>query len=215
MAIRHSESAGGVDLTTLDALNAGAENFSDVGAGNKAECQNAQRIRRWTEQIAAQPREALANDQNSDNGGKPTEDIGVDPREEFQRPVFGNPHHGENDTDQRPEKRRGDGQDQGVLEADHHHVWQNFCHRLEIKEAAGEGFEPAHLKSIYNSAGHRCSRARPENTAKSLELTSWADIDPAWGCPRTIFRAAVSKCHRPWPRAVPCLAPRGRHRCLS
>ena len=52
LAVAHAERTGGVDLAALDALDAGAEDLADVGAGDQAEGQNAQRIGRGTEQIA-------------------------------------------------------------------------------------------------------------------------------------------------------------------
>ena len=131
-------------LAAFHALNAGAEDLADIGAGDQAERQDAQRIGRWPEQLAADPGEALPDDQDRDDGRQAAEDIGVDarqdPEQRFSRDAHDRQHHADHDAEQ----RRGRGQDQRVLQADHDHVRQYSRHRLPVEEAAAEIFEPVH-----------------------------------------------------------------------
>ena len=79
LAIGHPQCAGGVELPALHALDARAEDLADIGAGDQAECQNAERIGGRPEKLAAQTCEALSDDQDRHDGRKAAEDIRVDP----------------------------------------------------------------------------------------------------------------------------------------
>ena len=45
LAVAHAQRPAGLELAAVDALDAGAEDLADVGAGDQAQGQDAQRIR--------------------------------------------------------------------------------------------------------------------------------------------------------------------------
>ena len=80
LAIAHAERPAGLHLAALDALDARAEDFADIGAGDQAERQDAERKGRGPEDLTADAGKALADEQDGDDRRKPAENIGVDPR---------------------------------------------------------------------------------------------------------------------------------------
>ena len=51
LAVAHAQRAAGLELAPVDALDAGAEDLADVGAGDQAEGEDAQRVRRGAEDL--------------------------------------------------------------------------------------------------------------------------------------------------------------------
>ena len=151
LAVAHAERPAGLHLPALDALDARAEDFADIGAGDKAKGENAERKGRRPENFTADAGKALADQQNGDDRRKATENIGVDPGGNAQPARLRNAHdrqdHAENDTQYRGRGR----EDQGVLQTNGDHARQHVRHGLPVEETAPQVFEPVHSVPFYTA----------------------------------------------------------------
>ena len=210
LPIAHRQRPARLHLAAIDALDAGAENLADIGAGDQAKRQDAERIGRRAEEFATQAGEPLPDQEDGDDGRQAAKDIGIDAGGNAQPGRARNAHDRQKHADDHAEHGGCGGQDQRILQADHDHGRQHLGHRIPVEEAATQVFKPVH-QEFPSRAGSRRGNGLTSATdgpgpssAGAARLTSWEDIRPASASPGTTFHKASSRCRPAWPRAAPC-----------